>query len=169
MPARRLRPRNEEKSILFDRSVDRVGTRLSGNVDREIREPETARQSRLPPRRSSFDRFRRWIITDEILLADECVDRRIDRRRCRADLLSVALDEVIKRCRLKSQRDLGQLLCLAPGRIASKHHRHAAQPEGDDDHRKHCALRLHGSWLPKKGRDLTPIRRFRRLLGSSRC
>src|SRR5258706_5779846 len=107
---------------------------------------ESTRQSRLPTGRRPLDRFANRIIADEIFLPDERVGRRIESGRCGADLLSIALDGVVERCGLESQRDLGELLCLTYVGVAPEHHRNSADPQCDDQHTERCARRRR-EWL----------------------
>src|SRR6266852_768782 len=146
MSARRLRSGDEEEGVLLDRGVDREWTRRPSDVDGQIDETKSAGQSRLPASRRTLDRIPRRIVADEILLADERVDSRIESGRCGADLLSVALDRVIEGFGLEPQRDLGELLRLAHVGVAPEHHRHSADPEHDDEHSERCTRRRH-EWL----------------------
>src|SRR6266576_5666966 len=110
MTTRRFRSGDKEECVLFNRGIDREWTRRSRDVDGQIDEMESTRQSRLPTGRRPFDRFANRIIADEILLAHERVGCCIESRRCGADLLSITLDAVVERRGLESQRDLGELL-----------------------------------------------------------
>ena len=80
MPAGRLCPGDEQRCVLLDGGVDREGTRPASDIDREIGETKAARESRLPARRSSFEAASpSWIIADEILFANQCARRGIER------------------------------------------------------------------------------------------
>src|SRR2546423_5484595 len=118
MSAGRLRPRDEENRILFDGSVDREWVRRPRDIDGEISETKTASESRLPPRRSSLGVGPRRVVADEVFFTHQCVGCGVERRRGGADLLSVALDDVIVRRRLYPQRDFGELVALSSVRGA---------------------------------------------------
>src|SRR5438045_9679052 len=113
MPAGRLRSRYEKRSILFDRGVDRERPRRARDVDRQIGEPESSRESGLPARRCSLQARRRWVIADEVLFAYQRIDRRIERGGCAPYLLAMYLDRNIKSRGLKQVRFLVELVHLA--------------------------------------------------------
>src|SRR5438045_5227728 len=143
MPAGRLRSRYEKRSILFDRGVDRERPRRARDVDRQIGEPESSRESGLPARRCSLQARRRWVIADEVLFAYQRIDRRIERGGCAPYLLAISLDQVIKSRGLNPERYLGELLPLAAVGIAPQHHRNPAQPQRDDYYRHRSTTVFH--------------------------
>src|SRR4051794_17709302 len=106
---------DEDRRVFLYRRVDRERFRRSRDVCVQVDQVEATGESRLPAggcalRAASRD----CIIADEILFAYERILGGIQRRRCRADLLAIALDDVIEGGGLHPQRDFGETLGLGP-------------------------------------------------------
>src|SRR2546423_1112951 len=125
MTAARLVAGNEQRGVFLDGSVDRERTRLPGDVDCQISQTETARQSRLPPRRCALTYIADGEITDEVFFADKSVRCGIERGRRGANLLAIAFDQVIEGRGLQAQCHFRELLRLTAICVAMNHHRHA--------------------------------------------
>src|SRR5436305_206386 len=107
MTAGCLRSCYDKRRVLFDRGIDRERSRWWRDVYRQDREMKSAGEPGLPARRCSLDARARRKVADEIFFADQRVGRRIERRRRASDLFAVALDNVIERRGLDSQRNFG--------------------------------------------------------------